>query len=338
MHFRGRASGPPSSSAREGIVRRTLALLLSLAATASVAQEILPPDFKPGLLKKIPEGVLIVKGAEPSASDAKTPLPENGRLVENTYSNDYFGLSFKLPRQLAEIYKGPLPSDSGKYVLTELVPSERYQGNDKATLFVTAQDHFFAVSPQNSAVETIKLKKDTLPSYYEAERPPYEMTMAGRKFARLDYKSPVAGIHWIVLATDIRCHSVEFVITGRDPKVLESLVSGLGEMKLAASADAPVCVADYAEKNTLFRKDPELTDHKFNPIPVRVILDTKGRVKHIHFISAFPEQARAITDALFQWRFKPYLVNGEPAEVETGIMFGAPQRRKTDVRAVAVSD
>ena len=30
----------------------------------------------------------------------------------------------------------------------------------------------------------------------------------------------------------------------------------------------------------------------------------------------------SITDALLQWRFKPYLRDGEPVEVETGIMFG----------------
>jgi hypothetical protein len=319
-------------------VRRTLALLLSLAATASLAQE-LSPAYKPEpAVKKVPAGVLLVKGAEPSASDSKTPLPENGRLADDAYSNDYFGLSFKLPPQLAEIYKGPPPSDSGKYVLTELVPSERYKGNDKATMLVTAQDHFFALTPQRNAAETIKMKKETLPSYYEAERPPYEMTIAGRKFARLDYTSPVAGIHWIVMATDIRCHSVEFVLTGRDPKVLETLVAGLGEMTLTSNGSAPACVADYAEENTLYRKDPELTDHKFNPIPVRVVIDTKGRVKHVHILSAFPEQARAITDALFQWRLKPYVVNGAPAEVETGIMFGAPQRTKKETKTVVASD
>jgi len=319
-------------------VRRILALLLSFAATASLAQE-LSPDYKPDPgLKKVPEGVILIKGAEPSASDSKTPLPENGRLANDAYHNDYFGLSFKLPPQLAEIYKGPPPSDTGKYVLTELVPSERYNGADKATMFVTAQDQFFSLAPQRSAAETIKLKKETLPSYYEPERPPYEMKIAGRSFSRLDYTSPVAGIHWVVLATDIRCHSVEFILTGRNPKVLDALVAGLGEMKVTSIADAPACMPDYAEGNTLHRVDPVLSDHKFNAIPVRVIIDTKGRVRHVHFLSAFPEQARLITDALFQWRFKPYLVNGEPAEVETGIMFGAPQRTKKERTVTAVND
>lgn len=308
-------------------MQRLIALLL-FAATASFAQDVMPPDFKPdpATLKKLPEGVLIVKGAEASASDAKTPLPEGGRIADGTYGNDYFGLSFKLPGQLREVFKGPPPSDSGVYVLTELVPPERSQGGDRATIFVTAQDQFFALTPQRSAAEAIKLKTETLPEYYKAERPPYEMKLAGRAFARLDYTAPVAGIHWIVLATEIRCHNVEFVLTGRDPKVLDALVASLGAMKVGGSA--PACVADYADANTLYRKDPEFAEHKFNPIPVRIVIDTKGRVKHVHVISAFPEQARRITDALFEWRFKPYVVNGEPAEVETGLMFGAPPRTR----------
>jgi len=36
----------------------------------------------------------------------------------------------------------------------------------------------------------------------------------------------------------------------------------------------------------------------------------------------YAEQAKAITDALGQWKFKPHLRGGQPVEVETGIMFG----------------
>jgi hypothetical protein len=62
---------------------------------------------------------------------------------------------------------------------------------------------------------------------------------------------------------------------------------------------------------------------------VRIVIDTEGRVKHIHFLSAFPDQAKSIADALSQWRFKPLIVRGHPAEVETGLMFGRPPRPGT---------
>ena len=85
----------------------------------------------------------------------------------------------------------------------------------------------------------------------------------------------------------------------------------------------PVCIKDYArDENVIARVDPVFTEHRFNPVPVRIIIDKEGKVKHIHFLSAFPDQAKAITDALKQWKFKPYLRDGQPVEVETGIMFG----------------
>jgi len=60
------------------------------------------------------------------------------------------------------------------------------------------------------------------------------------------------------------------------------------------------------------RVDPVFGERKFNAVPVRMIIDKQGKVKHIHFLSAFPDQVKAITDALFQWRFRPCLRDGKP--------------------------
>jgi hypothetical protein len=92
------------------------------------------------------------------------------------------------------------------------------------------------------------------------------------------------------------------------------------------------------DENIVQKVDPLLRDRKYNPIAVRVIIDQAGKVKHIHFLSAFPEQARAITDALLQWKFKPYLRDGRPVEVETGILFGqSPPNFKSPPATVTAS-
>jgi hypothetical protein len=91
-----------------------------------------------------------------------------------------------------------------------------------------------------------------------------------------------------------------------------------------------VCLKDYASgDNVIARVAPVFTEHRFNSVPVRIIIDKEGKVKHIHFLSAFPDQAKAITEALGQWRFKRYLRDGKPAEVETGIMFGRTPYTRT---------
>lgn len=118
----------------------------------------------------------------------------------------------------------------------------------------------------------------------------------------------------------------------------------MNDMKLPADAgpisgtgggDVPACIKGYArEENIVERVDPVFTERRFNPVPVRIIIDKEGRVKHIHFLSAFPDQAKAITDALSRWRFKPYLRDGHPMEVETGLMFGRVPRSTTSFAAV----
>ncbi|HEX4605913.1 MAG TPA: energy transducer TonB, partial [Candidatus Angelobacter sp.] len=213
-------------------------------------------------------------------------------------------------------------SDSGYYVLAQIEPSKTFTGPNRGTVLISAQDLFFGYTPAKNALELVNVKRGRLNPEYKVERQPTEVTIAGRPFYRMDYMSPIAELHWYTLTTQIRCHSVEFMLTSRDPELLESLAQGIDKAKLSEE-NAPVCVKNYASgDNVLLKVDPVLTDRKFNPIPVRIIIDRYGKVKHVHVISAFPEQARTITDALLQWEFKPYKKNGEPVEIETGIMFG----------------
>jgi hypothetical protein len=294
-----------------------LQLLVLLVVTPLFAQ--LLPEEPKAKLGPLPTGVILIKGAEPSASDSVTPLPENGKLAENVYTNRYFGLAYALPAGWSQQPQGPPPSDSGAYVL--MLAGAQGQGS----VMLTAQDLFFGLTPSGSPMQMIGYSREHLPSYYEVERPPVEVKIANHTFARFDYTSSVAGLHWYVLATEARCHLVKIVFTGRDPKVLESLVQDMERMKLPDESQSPACVADYAlgDKVT-WKVAPGAFEKRYNAIPVRMIIGKNGKVKHVHVLSAFPDQARSITDALLQWRFKE-----RDTEVETGMMFGVTRERPT---------
>jgi hypothetical protein len=198
-------------------------------------------------------------------------------------------------------------------------------------------------------VQLINYEKDNLQADYKLELPPTQAKIAGRPFTFFAYWSPIAELHWYVLATQIRCHAVEVVLTSRDTKLLESLMLDLNGMELPAEAtppagtggnEVPVCIKDYAsDEHVITRVAPVFTERRFNSVPVRIIIDKEGKVKHIHFLSAFPDQAKAITDAFKQWKFKPYLQSGKPVEeVETGIMFGRSSRPTTAASENASTD
>jgi len=317
-----------------------LALSLSLLARAQGAPQSGGDFSNNPEAKKLPTGVILVKGAWSSASDSVTPLPEGGRVANNNvYSNPYLGLTYALSPDWTQKYTGPPPSDNGYYVLAQIRPADTFKGTSRGTLLIAAQDLFFTLTPAGNALELINYTKDNLIAEYKVEQPPMLVRIANRSFVRFDYGSPVAELHWHVLATQIRCHMVQFVFTSRDTKLMESLIQEMNKMSLPDEAgpisgrgggDVPVCIKDYAGgENVMERVDPVFAERRFNPVPVRIIIDKEGKVKHIHFLSAFPDQAKVIANALFQWRFRPYLRDGKPVEVETGIMFGRAPRLAT---------
>jgi hypothetical protein len=330
----------------------TVALSLSSPASGQGVSRLVAPhggggSSSPAPLKKVPTDVILVKGAWSGASDSVTPVPEGGKVINGVFTDPYFGMTYALPPDWTEKYKGPPPSDSGRYVLAQLGPADTFKGPVRGSILITAQDMFFTPVPASNAAELVNYMKENLQAYYKVETPPTQINIAHRSFAFFAYWSPVAQLHWYVLATQIRCHAVQIVLTSRDPKLLERLILDMNKMKLPAEASptggaggsaVPLCIKDYARDETMIaRVNPVFTEHRFNPVPVRIIIDKEGKVRYIHFLSAFTDQAKAITDALSQWKFKPYLRDGQPIEVETGILFGrAPRTTATQVARAAI--
>jgi hypothetical protein len=273
----------------------------------------------------LPAGVILVKGAWSSAAGSSSALPEEGIVSENEYYNAYFGLSYSFGPDWTQRYEGPPPSNGGYYVLAQMEPRDSSRNASLGHFLIAAQDLFFTSTSAHSASEFIDYYREHLSEGYRVERAPRRMRLANREFERLDYFSPASGLHWHVLATEIRCHVVEFVFTGSNARSLDRLVAGMNTMRRTGSA--PVCVKDFANADTVLqREDPLFTEPRFNQVPVRIVIDKEGKVKHIHFLSAFPEQATSVADALSEWRFKPYVLNGQPVEVETGLLFGRAAR------------
>jgi periplasmic protein TonB len=73
--------------------------------------------------------------------------------------------------------------------------------------------------------------------------------------------------------------------------------------------------------NVVTRVAPVAVGARFVSIPVRITVDAAGAVKNIHVISASAAQRRNIEEALQQWKFKPYELNGRAVEIETGLSF-----------------
>jgi hypothetical protein len=127
-----------------------------------------------------------------------------------------------------------------------------------------------------------------------------------------------------MIAIEIRCHVLTFNLTSRDPELLASLVRSLDNLASVRKMSDPIpeCLRDYAtSENVVHRVEPDDVGAKAVSIPVRMIVATDGSVKHIHVIRASAALRRNIEEALRQWKFKSYVKQGRPVEVETGMTF-----------------
>jgi protein TonB len=54
-------------------------------------------------------------------------------------------------------------------------------------------------------------------------------------------------------------------------------------------------------------------------VQLAALIGKDGTIQNLHVISGHPLLTQAALDAVKQWRYKPYILNGEPVEVDTQI-------------------
>jgi Gram-negative bacterial TonB protein C-terminal len=263
--------------------------------------------------------VALLLAIEPGAiaSDPADFDPEQGAVVDGVYVNPYFGVRYPLP---AGWKPGPQParaSYGGYYVLSTPAPPE----DIKPTILIAAQDTFFTDEPIADAEVTLANLARSVRQDDTVKDEISSKTIAGHTFARLDIEaSPLSRI---VFATNIRRHVVIFAFASADRGRLAQLAASVGHLSLRAAPAAPVCVKDYATAQTVRRRiQPVMAGPQFVKVPVRILIGSDGKVKRVHVIRAAPTQQQSIVDALAQWEFQPFRIDGRAADVETGLTFG----------------
>jgi periplasmic protein TonB len=49
------------------------------------------------------------------------------------------------------------------------------------------------------------------------------------------------------------------------------------------------------------------------------VISRDGTIENLQVVSGHPMLVQAAVDAVRQWRYRPYVLNGEPVEVETEV-------------------
>jgi protein TonB len=86
----------------------------------------------------------------------------------------------------------------------------------------------------------------------------------------------------------------------------------------------PLLVSHLAEANLLHKVQPSYPTlarqaRVQGTVELRAIISKAGTIENLVVVRGHPMLAPAAIDAVRQWRYRPYLLNNEPIEVETEI-------------------
>ncbi len=62
-----------------------------------------------------------------------------------------------------------------------------------------------------------------------------------------------------------------------------------------------------------------LAAHVEGEVVLQAVIGKDGTIQNLHVISGHPMLIKSAADAVQQWRYRPYMLNGEPVEVETQV-------------------
>jgi periplasmic protein TonB len=108
----------------------------------------------------------------------------------------------------------------------------------------------------------------------------------------------------------------------------DGVPGGLGELSVVIpprpAAAKPLPVSHWAEGNIIYRVQPSYPSIArqagiHGSVQLRAIISKAGTIENLVVISGHPMLAKSAIEAVRQWRYRPYLLNNEPVEVETEI-------------------
>jgi len=86
----------------------------------------------------------------------------------------------------------------------------------------------------------------------------------------------------------------------------------------------PIKVSRLSEANVVYRVQPVYPSIARaagiqGAVVLRAIISKNGVIEHLTAVSGHPMLIKAAADAVQQWRYRPYLLNDEPIEIDTEI-------------------
>jgi TonB family protein len=294
-----------------------------------------------------------ISAQQPSTNSSNTLAFENGTILNSVYSNECFGFSLPIPAGW-EINDTVTPGGKARYgssdkdlILLFLERKDKTPGRiilsawNSASHPGNAQDF---VSAEHAQIDQSTEKTEPVQDAFAVD-------YGGRHFFRSNQKSFVAGnVSWYPakIYTEFRGYFIGANLVSTSPAGLNEAADSLQKISFREDQVNPKCVVSWntaaapaGTKNATperVRVSSEVSTglliKKVQPqypagakqarvegtVVMKAEIDKKGHVEELSLISGDPLLAPAALKAVKKWKYKPYVLNGQPVKVETQVV------------------
>jgi TonB family protein len=284
----------------------------------------------------------------------KAPTPAEpaplGTFHENAYFNDYFGIYYPLSRDWVretDLMRSKAAADgkaAGPSVLLAAVhipvDSEPLRADSSFTVFALPMK---AMSAGN-CTEYLEGLTTSIQSQKQGEPKGdlSQFTVAGHDFYRRDFHFKKGTDHRTFVCTINKGYLLQWNLEGWSKEAIETAVATLQSITPSAPASqlvpvpppqqeksalpARVRVSSGVSTGLLIKKVQPIypPDARYNGIQgsvvMHAVINKAGDVIDLEVISGPIELAVSAVNAVRKWKYRPYLLKGDPVEVDTQIV------------------
>jgi TonB family protein len=285
--------------------------------------------------------------AQTPGNAAPSPLNfENGVIANGAYSNECFGFSLPLPTgwKVDESITagGKARHRSDKNLLLLFL---RKEGDPVGGIILSASAPTDQTSSARDFVSTtvhdqIKVSADRK-LLHDAAGVDY----GGQHFFRADFQGLLGGkqpVHLAYVYTKFRGYMIGETAEATSPQGLDEAVNSLQAISFHGDQVNPSCVmvpepaikpaaqrvrisSNVAVLFLVKKVNPKYPDDARHDriqgqVVMKVEISKDGDVESVDLVSGHPALAPAAIEAVKQWKYKPYLLNGIPMAVETQVI------------------
>lgn len=292
----------------------------------------------------------LARAQSPSTVVSK-PAPEDGAIVSNTYANESLGFWFPIPEGWEVNHEDLGVGREGGTKRTpgggrELLLIDQHVGRPfRNRIVVTALDATgMAVTTQEYVSKFVKVQVNR--DGRELVRDNLDIELAGRHFVRADYKQTIPGgaLSEAFLCTKFNGYFLGWTLVAGSPEELEGLVNSLqnlsfrsdstpimgviGPLPPANSGSRPklparIRVSQRVSEALLIKKiEPAYPDSARQKsiegsVVLEAVIDKNGDIEQLSVVSGPTLLVPETLEAVRQWKYKPYLLQGEPLAMQT---------------------